>query len=117
MSIKSDHCKTCGKHWNELDESPWGTYLGEGKWGIQCKPCHSFEIEEQIRNFQESEPDTEYTDDVICPYCGHKHESDSEDSSFYTDGDHEFTCHHCSNEFSLTTNVTYTYSTEKKVNP
>lgn len=109
-----EHCMSCGVHRSQLQETPWGRYKGDNVWAIQCKPCREDEIKKQIEDFQASEPDTEYTDAAICPYCGYKHEQDSVTSELYTEGDHDFECSNCNNEFTLSTSISITYSTYKK---
>jgi DNA-directed RNA polymerase subunit RPC12/RpoP len=52
--------------------------------------------------------DHEYTDTIVCPYCGYKHEDVFE---FSDDG--ETDCYKCGKEFSFTRIVTVEYSTEK----
>ena len=96
-----------------MAEVPWATSLGDGTWEIICKPCREQEINEKIEAFQNSEPDTEYCDEIICPHCGTKHEVDGESGAFYVDGDHEFTCGECYMEFSVYTSVSYSYTTKK----
>lgn len=44
---------------------------------------------------REKEIDTYYTDDVVCPYCGCKHQMDCD---FHT-GDNEYNCAECERDF------------------
>ena len=108
---------TCGIHRKDMAVAPWGRYIknNEGKYEdfIQCKPCKEKEVEDKIKSFQESGTDTEYTDDIICPHCGQKHEQDGEREAFYYDGEHDFTCGYCNEDFTVSTSVSYTYSTYK----
>ena len=106
-------CIICGTPRSELNEVPYGVYRN-GEWLIKCKPCSQRLIDEQIKAFEDSGETTDYEDDIICPYCGSKHEADSETSAFYTDGEHDFDCGTCSNSFTVETMVSFTYSTHKK---
>lgn len=54
------------------------------------------------------EIDHEYTDFVVCPWCGHVHL----DSQEFDDGSN--TCHECDKEFSLRIDQTVTYTTTKE---
>lgn len=56
--------------------------------------------------------ESEYTDEVICPYCGHKY-SDSWEFGNGTDDDFGLIqCEYCEKEFYAWRNVEVTYSTE-----
>lgn len=114
---KENNCMTCGISREEMEESPWGRYVpnaeGKRESKIQCKPCREKELANQISEFQASNPDLDYTDDIICPHCGHQHSSDGENNAFYQDGEHDFDCGNCSNSFSVSTHVSYSYSTTK----
>ena len=52
----------------------------------------------------------EYTDNVICPYCGHEHDYCHKDG--YTDFDYD--CDSCGKEFSVEVDIQITYSTYVK---
>ena len=52
------------------------------------------------------EYDTDYTDEVVCPHCGHKHN----DSWEIEEG--EYQCDECDGKFHVTINTTITYSTK-----
>jgi DNA-directed RNA polymerase subunit RPC12/RpoP len=60
--------------------------------------------------------DTDYTNDVICPYCGHHHTDDLHE--FFSDRDWEdisiIECHSCEKEFHAERDITVHYSTSKK---
>lgn len=112
MEQQNSHCVKCGTPREDLNEIPWATRR-DGIWTIICKPCRATEIEEQIEAFQKNPVDTEYTSNVICPYCGEEHEPDGEDSSFYTEDLHQFDCYNCSNSFNLETSISISYTTSK----
>lgn len=56
------------------------------------------------------EIDHEYTDEIICPHCGHKY------SDCWEWGDDEGVeeCYNCYKPFSWTRNITVNYCTEKE---
>ena len=55
--------------------------------------------------------DTDYTSDIICPYCGKKFN----DSWQFNDFDGcEILCNDCDNDFILNVDVEVTYCTEKR---
>lgn len=58
--------------------------------------------------------DHEYTDEVVCPHCGHKHR-DSYDFFGDSDEDVNAECDECGGVFVATRNVSIDYSTRKKV--
>lgn len=112
-----EHCMVCGKNRTELKEIPWTTTDIDGLWGIKCKDCQEKEVQDKIDSFDPEEIDTDYVDSVICPYCGTKHTDDGDgEDTFYLDGEHEYQCSYCENEFDVVTNVEYNYSTYKKEN-
>lgn len=113
QTIMKDNCKRCLKHRNELNETPWGTKLEDGTWGIICKPCREIEINEKIQAFQESEQETDFEDNVICPYCGGVNEANGESEVFYNEGYHEYDCGDCGNKFEVETMISYYYTTRK----
>lgn len=55
--------------------------------------------------------DHHYTDEAVCPHCGHEHS----DTWEWQDGKHE--CAECEQPFELERHVEATYSTEKWVDP
>lgn len=57
-----------------------------------------------------SRPDTECTDEIVCPHCGHEFL----DSYEYIDSDgDEVECHSCEKSFELSVNSSVTYSTKR----
>lgn len=52
----------------------------------------------------------EYTDDIVCPWCGYEYG----DCWEWTDHDDEIKCDECGKEFCYNKDVTVTYSTSKK---
>lgn len=59
-------------------------------------------------------PETQYTDNLVCPYCGHE-EKDSWEIDFGPglDGDSEPTCGSCGEEYVAQRHVSVSYSTKK----
>jgi DNA-directed RNA polymerase subunit RPC12/RpoP len=100
-----NNCVDCGKHRSELTEIPWGW----GK-GIICKPCRQLRVDKQIEEFQAKEEDTDFEDEITCPYCGDK----NGDSWEVSEDSGEDTCGNCGNEFHFERDITVTYSTKKK---
>jgi uncharacterized Zn-finger protein len=56
--------------------------------------------------------DTDYTDEVVCPYCGHVHRESWE---LFADGeeDQEMICGECGRDFTATMNKSISYSSRK----
>ncbi len=57
--------------------------------------------------------DCKYEEDLICPYCGHKH-SDSFEFYGEDETEMEMECHDCGKEFIYHTNIEYSLSSYKK---
>lgn len=57
--------------------------------------------------------DCDYTDEAVCPYCGHQHEDSHE---FFPRNQEDTTafCYKCEKEFSLTRHISVHYSSEPK---
>ena len=53
--------------------------------------------------------DHEYTDEIVCPWCGYKY---SDSWEFSDDGEEE--CPECEKNFSYNINTRVTYNTERK---
>ena len=73
--MKPEKCMNCGIDRTEMKEIPWGRYI-KGVSYIQCKPCRKKELDNQKKEFQETEINTEYENEAICPYCGNSHQRD-----------------------------------------
>lgn len=109
---KHNVCLSCGKHKSQLPQPHWCT-----RGGFRCGKCEEKRIKDKIEKFQEENPDAhfDYEDEIICPHCGEKHSQDGEGEVFYRDGDHDFTCGDCGNEFEVTTYIEFSYSSYKKI--
>lgn len=56
--------------------------------------------------------DTSYTDEIICPYCGHEMDHDSDDITL--DGNYEVMyCNACEERFRYTTHHIYAFTSKK----
>jgi hypothetical protein len=59
-----------------------------------------------------SKIDHEYTDNIVCPWCGYSFEDDEYD---YSDQDsHDIDCYECDKPFSVCASIEVTYSTTKE---
>jgi DNA-directed RNA polymerase subunit RPC12/RpoP len=58
------------------------------------------------------EIDHDYTDEIVCPYCGYVFEDSYESAD--PDKEQDITCAECWHEFILTTHVIINYSSRKK---
>lgn len=59
-----------------------------------------------------SEIKHEWTDELVCPHCGHVH-SDSWEMNSGDEGDWDMECHECDETFDAQRHVTVKYSTSK----
>jgi hypothetical protein len=78
-------------------------YYG-GPDGLLCDPCHTAKVEARIDAFK---GDTEYTGEVVCPWCGYVYG----DSFEIEEGDRE--CSDCGHKFEVERHVIVEYSTAK----
>ena len=69
-----------------------------------CGECHQKRVDKRIAEF---DGDTDYMDDIVCPYCGYVHT----DCFEWSDGENE--CSDCERKFEMYRDVTVTYSTSK----
>lgn len=58
---------------------------------------------------EQQEFDTDYTDEITCPYCG----STNDESYEYTEDDTTASCGSCGKDFLLSVHVSVDYSTKK----
>lgn len=54
----------------------------------------------------------EYTDEIVCPYCGYEFTNSWEFND--TQDEQHVECHDCGEEFLLYVNITVDYTTRKK---
>ncbi len=88
------HCADCGTR------SDLCTYTE----AVLCSPCHDKRMAKRVAEF---DGDTDYTDEIVCPHCGHMYS----DSFEVSEGEHE--CRDCGNAFNVERDVSVSYSTEK----
>lgn len=51
----------------------------------------------------------------VCPHCGHEcNVSDNEWWELYEEGEHEVTCPSCDQDFTVSTHVSYSFSTDSQ---
>jgi predicted RNA-binding Zn-ribbon protein involved in translation (DUF1610 family) len=65
---------------------------------------------EKLSSQKKGKRDHEFTDEIVCPWCGHEISDSWEVEA--DDGDYE--CPECGNEFCYCREVSVTYSTSKK---
>ena len=75
---------------------------------VTCYDCHEKRMVKKIAAFK---GDHSYTNEVVCPWCGHEHR----DSWEMSDGETE--CHDCERSFEIERQVDVTYSTSKLREP
>lgn len=101
---KHDVCKCCGTSRKEFEGAVWG-----GTKGWTCKPCEEKRMlsirKEAFEKLDGEEPDTSYTDKIICPHCG------SINSNSEIHESQKLECYVCDGEFSLEVEYTVSYST------
>ena len=107
-------CRVCGKpnpenifHCNEHYHcADCGTREGLCTYteAVLCSPCHGQRVEKRVAGF---DGDTDFTEEIICPHCGHR----PSDSWEMSDGEHE--CGDCERRFEVSRCVEVTYSTTK----
>jgi hypothetical protein len=110
-----DYFDTCKKHKNCYECGGSGPYWSTRK-GLQCKPCHAKQIEEQITKFQKRLEEEgswllECESEPVCPHCGYIQGDAWEWANQEEDDD---TCGNCGNEYTYERCITVEYSTRKK---
>lgn len=87
MMLDGTLCQVCGE------------YIGQEDFDFP-QSCSSCEENEEI--------DHDFTDEVVCPWCGYEH---SDSFEFQDTGNKK--CPECENEFSFEREIEVTYSTKK----
>lgn len=112
--VEHDVCVQCATPRSELTEIPWGHVKG-----FMCKPCdehnRKMELAVAMSVFRESKHDDfyfEYNNEIVCPHCGTKHDTDGDD--YGADGDEfERECRLCEKTYTVIVNLDVTWSTKK----
>ena len=98
------NCLVCGKE----------SYLMS--WETECFSCknkkYNNKISQQIKDGEIDSVDCE--DEIFCPYCGEINEV-NDNYEIYEDGEHDFTCCDCEKEFTVTTNISYSFDTKRRL--
>lgn len=100
---KNTHIWRCYEH-HRCDDCGTKENLCSYSEGLLCDRCHDKRVEKRIAEF---EGDTDYTQEVVCPWCGYEHS----DSWEMTMGKRE--CNDCGREFEAKQDCTVTYSTSR----
>lgn len=72
--------------------------------GVLCRVCHGKRVNERIKNFKGS---TDFTQEIICPYCGY------EPSDSWEMESGEYDCEDCEKSYEVERNIEVTYTTSK----
>lgn len=102
-------CAVCAKTQDECKNEGIRLWPEPSKGRSICHTCREIEIEDEIAEFQETDTDTDYTDEIICPHCGYENDRSEIDES-----DDDMTCGHCGREFSMEMHVQVHFTTVKK---
>lgn len=104
-------CKRCGKVYDKI---------GYSEYCWDClKQVNLERSQESVKDPEEYGGIDTYSDDyVICPYCGnaidvHDYDQTLDLDDLWEDGDKEYTCEKCGKTYTCTTNVSYTFETER----
>lgn len=100
---KHNKCDKCGLTKEESINK--GVYLVHRTEGLICDDCFKMMVEIRVKNFEE---DTDYRDDIICPYCGCEY-----GDCWEWGEDGEYKCDDCGNKFTYTRNTSVDYTTER----
>ena len=97
-------CDRCGKPTPNFKKYPLGPIHGEEGYSW-CDECHKDFL--RTRKWEHAQ---EYTDEVVCPWCG----SDIGDS-WELDDSGEMECYACGRAFSYERNVEVTYTSKRRL--
>lgn len=87
-------------------------------WETKCGACLLEEAEERtVADIQSGdETSTSCEDNVICPWCGCVYKTNvgyADWPEIFEDGEHDMVCEECGKPFRMTTNISYSYDTER----
>ena len=83
-------CKDCKHYFNSFKDDAYCFRHGADQ---NADKIYTIYNDDECLNYQDKPPkpiDTEFTREVICPYCGYEHQD-----SWELDDDFEFQCHRC----------------------
>ena len=82
-----------------------------------CFSCEKQKHERQLTDdiLSGEVVETEFEDDIVCPWCGTRHDSFDvdEDYSFMDECEYETQCHECDRDFTYIAYVSITFSTRR----
>mgnify|MGYP002521752005 CR=1 FL=1 len=97
-------CKVCGKPISEYD------YKYRNRMCIRCQVDETYRQQAAaLQNDEETE--TEYEDDIVCPWCGYRMQDD--DAYFVSEQSGEYDCPECGKMFHFDADIEVTYSTRR----
>ena len=105
VQANGDGACRCKEH-KRCDDCGTTDFLIIGK-GMLCRPCDKKRIQREMSECEQNPPDTNFQDEVVCPWCGYVHG----DSWEISDG--EFDCRNCGNGIEVESDVEVSYTTTK----
>ena len=98
-------CISCGREIDSFD------YKYRKQLCFSCaKKEYQNKLAEALQDNEETE--TNFEDEVVCPYCGHRIKDEENDFVNWGEGDYD--CPECGKTFEFTTHLEITYSTRRK---
>lgn len=99
------NCKICNKEISKFE------YDYQNAMCYSCRRNARYdELTQLLRKNEEIE--TDFEDEIICPYCGNRMQDD--EGYFAQQGEGEYECDECGKTFNFTANIEVTYSTSRK---
>lgn len=98
-------CKNCGREISKYEHD----YQDD-----ICFLCHKERYYDDLTQLlrENEEIETDFEDEIVCPYCGNRMQDD--EGYFAQQGDGEYECDECGKTFNFTANIEVTYSTSRK---
>lgn len=98
-------CINCGREIDSFD------YKYQNQLCFSCaKKERQRKLAEKLQEDEETE--TDFEDEVVCPYCGYRMQDDCGD--FVSEGSGEYDCPECGKTFEFEAHIEVTYSTRRK---
>jgi len=87
--------------------SKCGSYIlfGSG-YPQECSPC---------KHLQDDKDEVTHDDLVRCPACGRTFDPRGDDYEVYSEGENDVTCPSCEREFTITTEVSYSFTSPARL--